>query len=283
MSFFGRNRTPRQQKVRSPGPGTLAIPGRDPNGSTSAPPSPGGTGSGYTSPSGNNGHQHGNGNGTNSSYNVQTVFGSGPTPLYLSRPFADAALVKGNFKTIVMLPKYVDVMEWVAVNIFDFYTNLNEFYGVITECCTQQSCPTMSAGPTLTYMWTNQGGKQVAFSAPTYIDSVMSSIQNLIDDENVFPTKTSQAFHPSFPSTIRHVYRQLLRVFAHLYHAHYTAILHLRSEPHFNSLFAHFLAFGREYELLDVRDIRGEGTAGSPYVGVGLLWERWKEKGILEA
>lgn len=51
-----------------------------------------------------------------SSYNVQTVFGSGPTPLYLSRPFADAALVKGNFKTIVMLPKYVDVMEWVAVN-----------------------------------------------------------------------------------------------------------------------------------------------------------------------
>ena len=37
-------------------------------------------------------------------------------PLYLCSPFADAALVKGNFKTIVMLPKYVDIMEWVAVN-----------------------------------------------------------------------------------------------------------------------------------------------------------------------
>ena len=37
-------------------------------------------------------------------------------PLYLCSPFAEAALVKGNFKTIVMLPKYVDVMEWVAVN-----------------------------------------------------------------------------------------------------------------------------------------------------------------------
>lgn len=24
--------------------------------------------------------------------------------------------MKGNFKTIVMLPKYVDVTEWVAVN-----------------------------------------------------------------------------------------------------------------------------------------------------------------------
>jgi hypothetical protein len=37
-------------------------------------------------------------------------------PLFLCSPFVEAALVKGNFKTIVMLPKYVDVMEWVAVN-----------------------------------------------------------------------------------------------------------------------------------------------------------------------
>jgi len=87
--------------------------------------------------------------------------------LYLCSPFADAALVKGNFKTIVMLPKYTDIMEWVAVNseslmllealglvlmtwsmlVFDFYTNLNEFYGVIAETCTQHTCPTMSGGP----------------------------------------------------------------------------------------------------------------------------------------
>jgi hypothetical protein len=35
--------------------------------------------------------------------------------------------------------------------VFDFYTNLNEFYGVLTEFCTQQNCPTMSAGTT--YVW----------------------------------------------------------------------------------------------------------------------------------
>ena len=92
--------------------------------------------------------------------------------------------------------------------------------------------------------------------------------------------KKDQAFHPSFPATIRTVYRQLLRVFAHIYHAHYPQILHLRSEPHFNSFFAHFLAFGREYELLEMRDIKGEANAP---VGVGLLWERWKDSGILES
>lgn len=37
-------------------------------------------------------------------------------PLYLCSPFVEAALVKGNFKTIVMQPRYVDLTEWVAVN-----------------------------------------------------------------------------------------------------------------------------------------------------------------------
>lgn len=98
----------------------------------------------------------------------QTQSNGGPgggKPLYLCSPFVDAALVTGNFKTIVMLPKYVDVMEWVACNgqpcssamatdliltwqaVFDFYQNLNLFYGVVSECCTQQTCPAMSAGP----------------------------------------------------------------------------------------------------------------------------------------
>ncbi|KAH9988343.1 Mob1/phocein [Russula vinacea] len=202
-------------------------------------------------------------------------------PLYLCSPFVEAALVKGNFKTIVMLPKYVDIMEWVAVNIFDFFQNLNMFYGVISECCTQHSCPTMSAGATLNYTWINQDRKSVQLPAPTYIDYVMTWVQNLLDDENNFPTKSGQDFPASFPSTIKHVYRQLLRVFAHIYHAHYPQILHLRSEPHFNSLFAHFLAFGREYELLDIKDVRGASNA--PAVGIGALWERWREMGILES
>ncbi|KAI5981710.1 Mob1/phocein [Pisolithus albus] len=185
---------------------------------------------------------------------------SASKPLYLCSPFVEAALVKGNFKTIVVLPKYVDIMEWVAVNVFDFYTNLNEFYGVISECCTQHSCPTMSAGTNLNYTWINQDRKSVNLPAPTYY-------------------RLCHDFPQSFPSTIKHVYRQLLRVFAHIYHAHYPQLLHLRSEPHFNSLFAHFLAFGREYELLDLKDVKG--AANAP-VGIGALWDKWKEMGILE-
>jgi len=202
-----------------------------------------------------------------------------PKPLYLSKPFVEAALVKGNFKTIVMLPKYVDVTEWVAVNIFDFFNNLNLFYAVVSECCTSQTCPTMSAGPHVDYTWIDSNNRQVKLPAPTYIDYVVTWAQKTLDDENVFPTKAGREFPPNFPKTVKHIYRQLLRVFAHIYHAHYHQLLHLRSEPHFNSLFAHFLAFGREYTLLEQKDLRG--AQGAP-IPIGELWEKWRDMGILE-
>lgn len=42
--------------------------------------------------------------------------GADGRPLYLCQPFIRAALVTGKFKNIVVLPKYVDVNEWVAIN-----------------------------------------------------------------------------------------------------------------------------------------------------------------------
>jgi Mob1/phocein family len=50
----------------------------------------------------------------------------------------------------------------------------------------------------LNYVWIHQGGKQAALSAPTYIDYVMTSIQNLIDDEKIFPTKSSMCVNYIF-------------------------------------------------------------------------------------
>lgn len=37
-------------------------------------------------------------------------------PLFLCYPYVTHMLVKGNFKTIIELPKYVDVNEWLAFN-----------------------------------------------------------------------------------------------------------------------------------------------------------------------
>ncbi|KAG0173973.1 Maintenance of ploidy protein mob2 [Apophysomyces sp. BC1015] len=41
---------------------------------------------------------------------------SQPKPLFLCHPYVTHMLVKGNFKAIVELPKYVDTNEWLAFN-----------------------------------------------------------------------------------------------------------------------------------------------------------------------
>lgn len=199
--------------------------------------------------------------------------------LFLSRPFVDAALVKGSLKTLVSLPRYLDVMEWVAMNMFDFYNNINLFYGAIAERCTSKNCPTMTAGDKLVYTWVDANNKQVKLPAATYIDFVFTWVQNLLEDQSIFPTKAGHPFPANFPATCKHVYRQLLRVFAHIYQAHFHDILNLRIEPHLNSLFAHFLAFGAEFDVLDQKELRG--SSSSP-TGIGYLYEKWKESGRLD-
>jgi len=210
-------------------------------------------------------------------------------PLFLCKPFVTSQLVKGSFATIVVLPKYVDQGEWLALNIFEFFDMLNRFYGVVQEFCTPRSCPSMSAGPGLDYTWLDAQKKPMRLPAPTYIEYVLQWISNRINDESIFPTKangttTATAATPSamlpnsaprssggssneswlgkdggfpqqFEQTCRGIYKQMFRVFAHIYHTHFDKILHMSLEAHFNSLFVHFIHFSRTFSLLDQRDI----------------------------
>jgi len=136
------------------------------------------------------------------------------------------------------------------------------------------ACALINLDVRLDYTWIDTNRRQLRLAAPTYIDFVTTWIQNALDDQSIFPTKVAHEFPSQFPAMVKQMYRQLLRIFAHIFHAHYPVLLHLHSEGHFNSLFAHFLAFGKEFDILDVRDIRG--------LGVGELADRWKEMGILE-
>ncbi|ORX99435.1 Mob1/phocein [Basidiobolus meristosporus CBS 931.73] len=179
-----------------------------------------------------------------------------PRPLFLSSPFVHSSLVKGSFKPIVALPKYVDENEWLAVNVFDFFNYLNLFYGSISDFCTMRDCSTMSAGPGVEYTWVDSQKKSVKLPAPQYIDYVMSWIQNMLNDENVFPTKAGREFPRDFSLTIRMITKQLFRVFAHMFHCHYEPLLHLCAEGHFQSLFGHFMTFAKEFDLLDKKEIQ---------------------------
>ena len=77
----------------------------------------------------------------------------------------------------------------------------------------------------------------------------------------------------------KHMYRQLLRVFAHMYQAHFQDMLNLRIEPHINSLFAHYLAFGAEFDVLDKKELKG--SPSNP-TGIGYLYDKWRDMGRLD-
>ncbi|CAO3684161.1 unnamed protein product [Umbelopsis ramanniana] len=183
-----------------------------------------------------------------------TTSGPNNKPLFLCNPFVSNMLVKGSFKTIVELPKYVDANEWLAFNTFEFFTYINLFYGSIADFCTIQSCPSMSGGPGIEYTWTDAQSKKMKLPASQYVDFMATSIQNTLNDETLFPTKAGRDFPRELPIVVRKIYSQLFRVFAHIYYHHYEKVLSLHEEGHFNSLFAHFISFAKEFDLLDKKE-----------------------------
>ncbi|OZJ05529.1 hypothetical protein BZG36_01909 [Bifiguratus adelaidae] len=180
-------------------------------------------------------------------------FGVPGKPLFLCSPYVDQTLVKGSFKTIVVLPKYVDRDEWLAFNTFEFFNYITMFHGIISDYCTPHTCPVMSGGPGVEYAWIDANQKKTRYSAPHYFDTMATWIHGQLADESRFPTKSGLEFPKDFVYTVRTIFRHLIRVLIHIYHSHYDKILNLTAEAHFNALFAHFVCFGKEFELLEQR------------------------------
>lgn len=67
--------------------------------------------------------------------------------------------------------------------------------------------------------------------------------------------KVDAEFPKDFINTVKSIFKQLFRVIAHIYHSHYDKILHFSGEGHLNTLTAHFLAFSREFELLEKKEL----------------------------
>lgn len=79
----------------------------------------------------------------------------------------------------------------ITFSAVDFFNQINMLYGTITEFCTEESCPIMSAGPKYEYHWADGHTvkKPIKCSAPKYIDYLMTWVQDQLDDETLFPSK----------------------------------------------------------------------------------------------
>jgi len=169
---------------------------------------------------------------------------------------AKATLGSGNLKAAVALPESEDLNEWLAVNTVDFFNQINLLYGSISEFCTPQSCPTMSAGDRFEYLWADgdRVKKPIKCSAPEYMEHLMSWVQEILDDETIFPSRVDVPFPKTFQQVVKTIFKRLFRVYAHIYYNHFQKIVSLGEEAHLNTCFKHFYLFAKEFNLVETRE-----------------------------
>uniref|UniRef100_A0A671FKZ9 MOB kinase activator 2 n=1 Tax=Rhinolophus ferrumequinum TaxID=59479 RepID=A0A671FKZ9_RHIFE len=173
--------------------------------------------------------------------------------VYLEPEYAKSRITDCEFKELVVLPREIDLNEWLASNTTTFFHHVNLQYSTISEFCTGDACQTMAVCNTQ-YYWYDERGKKVKCTAPQYVDFVMSSVQKLVTDEDVFPTKYGREFPSSFESLVKKICRYLFHVLAHIYSSHFKETLALELHGHLNTLYVHFILFAREFNLLDPKE-----------------------------
>ncbi|KAI1333106.1 Mob1/phocein [Xylariaceae sp. FL0255] len=215
-----------------------------------------------------------------------------PFPLWLNTAYAKH-IVKGNFMTLSARPKTVEQAEWIAHQVVEHYRNLWNFVRVIHEkeedgstICNASTCPRMSAGANHSFTWLNARREPVELPAYEYITLMQRWISGKIDDETIFPTDSngvSFAHNPSVTTTplsqlssptdrdwigkrsgfpenfievCQVIFRQMFRVYAHLYWAHFVdPFYHLNLEKQLNSCFSHFVLTACALDMLKPQEL----------------------------
>jgi MOB kinase activator 1 len=170
---------------------------------------------------------------------------------------AKNTLGAGNLRSAVRLPPHETLNEWLAVNVVDFFNQINMLYQSVSLFCSNESCPIMNAGPKFQYFWSDgvKIKKPVKCSAPDYIKLLMEWVQTQLDDEVLFPTRVDVPFPRGFIFEIKVIFRRLFRVYAHIYWCHFHNITSLSMDAHFNTCFKHFYYFIDEFNLVDKKEL----------------------------
>ncbi|MCJ1292842.1 hypothetical protein MMC34_004395 [Xylographa carneopallida] len=164
--------------------------------------------------------------------------------------------------------------------------------------CNRRGCPVMSAGRAHTYTWLNRYKDPIKVSAPDYIGMVQRWVCGKLANTDVFPTNdlviaenddsSSGPNHPmtfppplgalaaghdwvgkaaGFPETFfndcKTIFRQMFRLYAHIYHSHWLdPFYHVQHQnppssgwTDLNSCFVHFVTVAKLFGLLSERDM----------------------------
>jgi MOB kinase activator 1 len=157
-----------------------------------------------------------------------------------------------RLRDTVILPEHEDLNEWLAKNVTDIYHHLSLLYKTITEFCTAENCPLMTAGPGFKYLWAEgDGAKPVEVSAPEYIHLLLQWVDRQLEDDAIFPARIGAPFPDDFQIIVRNIMRRLFRIYAHCYYHHLETFRMLGTQAHLNTSFRHFVFFTNQFDLIE--------------------------------
>ena len=84
--------------------------------------------------------------------------------------------------------------------------------------------------------------------APEYIDYLMEWVDIQISDPDLFPV--GESYPENFSSVCKVILKRLFRVYAHIYHSHFTQFVSLGTESQLNENFKRFVFFVVEFNMV---------------------------------
>jgi len=162
-----------------------------------------------------------------------------------------------DLKSVVLVPEGEDVNEWIAVNTLQFYNAASLIYGTCAEFCTEESCPTMSAGPKYEYLWRDgdKYKKPTRVPASVYIDLLLTWVNAKLSDPTLFPVAEGAKFPKNFMTQVKQIYKRLFRLYGHIYFSHFDKIRSIGANAHLNTCFKHFVYFILEFQLVNKEEL----------------------------
>jgi hypothetical protein len=162
----------------------------------------------------------------------------------------------------VQCPSDESLEEWIAVHMIQFYNTCNDHFATLAnnDTCTEDSCPSMSAGLEFMYLWRDSDSdlynKPTSVSAPKYASLALKWCENLLNNEKVFPPQNGDS-NVSFPkdyikSYVKEMCKKLFRIYAHIYVDH--DMINKKGNP-MDFGFKHFLCFALTYALLTEKEL----------------------------
>lgn len=145
----------------------------------------------------------------------------------------------------------------MATTATELYNTTMLCYGMVSEFCTPDVCPTMSGGPSVEYRWpvasTDKKSRKetpVSMPAAQYVDNLAEWCFNTLNDPAVF-VRDGDAYPKTFLPACKKVLSRLFRVYAHIYNCHWPHVREVKAEAHINTSFKHFYFFVTEFRLVD--------------------------------